>query len=94
MTVLAVGGSTWVLGMVGWLWYRMRRLEDRVLTEDTGRLRDRLEFPETLLLERDSGTVRELRPPPGCEEWRGRPPTCPGSGPSPCSARRGSCHYM
>jgi hypothetical protein len=27
----AVGGSTWIVGTVAWLWYRTKRLEDRIL---------------------------------------------------------------
>jgi hypothetical protein len=26
----AVGGSTWIVGTVAWLWYRTKRLEDRI----------------------------------------------------------------
>jgi hypothetical protein len=26
----AVGGSSWMVGTVGWLWYRTKRLEDRI----------------------------------------------------------------
>jgi hypothetical protein len=26
----AVGGSTWIAGTVAWLWYRTKRLEDRI----------------------------------------------------------------
>lgn len=26
----AVGGSTWIVGTVAWLWYRTKRLEERI----------------------------------------------------------------
>lgn len=27
----AVGGSSWMVGMLGWLWYRTKRIEDAAL---------------------------------------------------------------
>jgi hypothetical protein len=29
----AVGGSTWIVGTVAWLWYRTKLLEDRILRQ-------------------------------------------------------------
>lgn len=30
LLLAAVGGSTWIVGTVAWLWYRTKRLEERI----------------------------------------------------------------
>jgi hypothetical protein len=41
----AVGGSSWMVGTLGWLWYRTKRLEDRIAARgsDTPQLAQELD---------------------------------------------------
>jgi hypothetical protein len=47
--IAAVGGSGWLVGMLAWLWFRVKRLEEQ--PDALGRLRHELESQESELNE-------------------------------------------